>query len=184
SKHWTQDEKMRLKRLVEESRAKYSQRVNWEEIQRHFKDRTKIACMFAYTALNPQHGIGIKQELVRQKLPARRVFIPAERQALIAAVRKYGEHSWLRVAKEMERVTGVVRAKPTYRTLWHLALCPKAQAAPEWTEEKTTRLRELVSLHGPDEVFITYRFFPEYTPYIIRELINGLGTGREGKDPR
>ncbi|KAJ1965092.1 hypothetical protein GGI12_001008 [Dipsacomyces acuminosporus] len=176
AKHWTPEEKLKLRQLVEESRSKYSQRVNWNEVQRHFKNRTGVACRFAYLALETQDGAGVREKLKQRNLPSRRVFTPAEHQALTGVVRKHGERNWARVAEEMKKATGIARAKTAYRTCWHLALNPKARAAPEWTEEKTARLRELVKAHGPDEVFIAFKFFPEYTPYIIRELISSLDT--------
>ncbi|KAJ2504342.1 hypothetical protein GGH95_000565 [Coemansia sp. RSA 1836] len=74
----------------------------------------------------------------------------------------------------MKAATGISRHKGVYLSMWNSTLCPKAQSAPPWTKERARRLKRLVGKHGPDPVFLAYKFFPEYTPYIIKAQIARL----------
>ncbi|KAJ2342140.1 hypothetical protein GGH92_005505, partial [Coemansia sp. RSA 2673] len=133
--------------------------------------RSLIACREVYYKIKRQQATRVDGD---DRKPQRQKYTTVEIQKLYELVRKYGEHSWTKVAQEMEAATGISRHKGVYLSIWNSTLCPKAQSAPPWTAERTERLQELVGQHGPDPVFLAYKFFPEYTPYIIKARIARL----------
>ncbi|KAJ2466561.1 hypothetical protein GGI03_002046 [Coemansia sp. RSA 2337] len=172
SRHrWTSDEKRRLLAIVKQCRQSSTGPVVWPDVQERFKHRSLIACREVYYKIKRQQATRIDGD---DRKPQRQKYATVEIQKLNELVRKYGEHSWTKVAQEMEAATGISRHKGVYLSIWNSTLCPKAQSAPPWTAERTERLQELVGQHGPDPVFLAYKFFPEYTPYIIKARIARL----------
>ncbi|KAJ2806646.1 hypothetical protein H4S07_003755, partial [Coemansia furcata] len=139
--------------------------VVWSDVQGRFKKRSLIACREAYYKIKRQQSAGVGGD---ERKAQRQKYSTKEIQKINELVRKYGEHSWTKVAQEMEVATGISRHKGVYLSMWNTTLCPKAQSTPPWTTERTERLQKLISQHGPDPVFLAYKFFPEYTPYIIK----------------
>ncbi|KAJ1895972.1 hypothetical protein LPJ66_004273 [Kickxella alabastrina] len=190
---WSREEKARLVRVVELYRKKRHGTSVWPRVQHHFPDRTSVACRDAYQKilkLNAQEGLAPNDVSPSHRLTIdkgsrrRQTSSELEIAALTEAVRKYGEHSWTAVAREMERTTGIARLKGVYSNLWNMKVCPKALSAPPWSIGKSERLKQLAEEHGRDEVFLTYKFFPEYTPPVIKTMLNRIGTDREALDYR
>ncbi|KAJ2771964.1 hypothetical protein IWQ56_001578 [Coemansia nantahalensis] len=175
---WTTDEVARLVRIVDANRTCSGKQIDWSVVEPHFPHRTRSACC---------------QVLLRRRLgalntegqrPTPRRFSADERRALLDAVRRHGEYSWVRVAEDMHKATGIVRTRCVYKTYWSFSLCPKACAAPVWTAEMSARLREAAAVHGKDPVFLAYRFFPSYTPNMIARMLTRMDTPRADLDPR
>ncbi|KAJ2386053.1 hypothetical protein GGI05_004503, partial [Coemansia sp. RSA 2603] len=99
-------------------------------------------------------------------------------------VRKHGERNWGAVAEDMAQVSGIRRHKGVYHSMWHLHLCPRMQTAPPWDAEKAARLKELAAYHGKDDVFLAYKFFPEYSPAALRVMLRRMDTKLAAVDYR
>lgn len=190
---WTLGEAQRLIQLAEQSRQWYKGSIVWKDVYKQFPHRTEKACRSKYRklvyAMQEIHGDDCYYEdhvSSFQKTGKRRnKFSQHELQLIKDAVLKYGEHNWGRVAKDIATLTGVIRPESAYSNIWNMRLCPKAQTAPPWTEERTERLRQLVQENGPDHVFLSYKYFPEYPPSLIAALIAQLKRGRLSiQDPR
>ncbi|KAJ2341945.1 hypothetical protein GGH91_003686 [Coemansia sp. RSA 2671] len=168
---WTSDEKRRLQAVINQCRQSSTGPIVWTDVQEHFKHRSLIACRDVYYKFlrqQPETAASDNHKSGRQK------YSVAEIQKLNELVHKHGEHSWTTIAREMEVATGISRHKGVYLSYWNSTLCPRAQSAPPWTAERTKKLQKLVTEHGPDPVFLAYKFFPEYTPYIIKDRITRL----------
>ncbi|KAJ2489981.1 hypothetical protein IWW37_003529 [Coemansia sp. RSA 2050] len=182
SRHrWTSDEKRRLLAVINQCRQSSTGPIVWPDVQERFKHRSLIACRDVYYRFLRQQATVVASD---DHKSGRQKYSATEIQKLNELVRKYGEHSWTTVAREMEAATGISRHKGVYLSYWNSTLCPKAQSAPPWTAERTKRLQNLVSEHGPDPVFLAYKFFPEYTPYIIKDRMTRLRQASVGQEER
>ncbi|KAI9506033.1 hypothetical protein BX070DRAFT_72057 [Coemansia spiralis] len=179
---WTLKETERLIEVVESNRFTRLGRVSWREVIKHFKGRTVDACRERYYRFRIQNDGEAKTaaDNYRDKQRAS----PKEINAIEEAVSIHGEHSWVKVAEHIKQVSGVSRRPSVLYSLWHLGICPKIKAAPPWDEEKTERLRSLMHMHGKDELFLTHKFFPEYTPLYIKCILNTLEKKQKARDPR
>ncbi|KAJ2713998.1 hypothetical protein H4R19_001964 [Coemansia spiralis] len=177
NERWSAAELARLERVVEANRTRSGKQIDWEAVEESFPHRTRQACAQVLTRLRAGF-VGMSDGA-----PPRR-FSPDERAALLAAVRNHGEHCWRDVAEDMRRATGITRSATVYSRYWSFSLCPKARAAPEWSPDMSKRLRSAAAAHGKDPVFLTYRFFPSYTPAMIARMLGRMDTKHADLDPR
>ncbi|KAJ2004218.1 hypothetical protein GGI04_002679 [Coemansia thaxteri] len=168
--HWNSEELRLLISLAQKCRQTANGSVVWADVHQHFKHRTLCAVKGKYDLIKKQD---LAKALVVHRAKHRRVS-ELELLKLQEVVRKFGEHSWKKVSQEMSKIMGFSRGPCVYVGVWNKTASPKAQSAPPWTEKESVRLRLLVSEHGPDYVFLSLKFFPDYAPHTIKNQINIL----------
>ncbi|KAJ1721442.1 hypothetical protein LPJ53_004027 [Coemansia erecta] len=183
----------KLVQVVEICRKAPGGLIAWPKVQQlYFQDRTAIACRDAYMAILKSNGLTLTSSAslsdhkleISDKHHSRHLLTERERSELPRIVRKHGERNWDAVAEEMEQVAGIRRHKGVYHSTWHLHLCPRMQTAPLWDAEKAGRLKQLVAQHGKDDVFLAYKFFPEYSPAALRVMLRRMDTKLAAVDYR
>ncbi|PIA16494.1 hypothetical protein COEREDRAFT_86893 [Coemansia reversa NRRL 1564] len=175
---WSLEEKQRLMETVMKNRTSLRGTIDWEVVEREFPNRTRYACKAILKQMERSNETD--SNMTNNKIS----FTKREKTLLTDAVRRLGDRNWAALAKEMSRDTGITRSPVVYNRMWTHKLSPKVQAAPLWSTNDTKRLRELSSIHGKDAVFLTFKFFPQYTPPLISTMLLRMGTKYEDRDPR
>ncbi|KAJ2366066.1 hypothetical protein IW150_006043, partial [Coemansia sp. RSA 2607] len=192
-RRWTLADKEKLLQAAESCRKAPGGLVAWPQVQQqHFPDRTAIACRDAYMAILKSNRLTMLSSTslpdhkleISDKPHTKHSLTERERSALPEIVRKHGERNWGAVAEDMAQVSGIRRHKGVYHSMWHLHLCPRMQTAPPWDAEKAARLKELAAYHGKDDVFLAYKFFPEYSPAALRVMLRRMDTKLAAVDYR
>ncbi|KAJ2785167.1 hypothetical protein GGI15_002027 [Coemansia interrupta] len=190
---WSLADKKRLVQAAESCRKAPGGLIAWAQVQQlHFQDRTAIACRDAYIAILKSNGLNLTSSAglsgnkleISDKSHARHSLTERERSELPRIVCKHGERNWDAVAEEMAQVDGIHRHKGVYHSMWNLYLCPRMQTAPLWDAEKAERLKQLAAQHGKDDVFLAYKFFPEYSPAALRVMLRRMDTRLAAVDYR
>ncbi|KAJ1645445.1 hypothetical protein LPJ64_002952 [Coemansia asiatica] len=189
---WSLQDKKRLIRVADQCREFKDGRTSWADVAAQFPGRSAQSCADMHRAIlceNNIHSIekyktAHRDIVVKERDKNRRVFTKDERMLLEKVVHKYGDQSWAAITEEMNALTGIVRQKPVYRNMWCFCMCSKALKAPRWDASKAEKLKRLAKEHGKDEVFLTYEFFPEYTPAIISYMLRNMDTDKACRDYR
>ncbi|KAJ1856723.1 hypothetical protein GGH12_000403 [Coemansia sp. RSA 1822] len=174
---WTSQELKRLLEAVRQSQDK-SGPIDWAKVTSRFPHRTLQSCIDVYTKTTGTDDRAQRLAQCKVKMSTE------DEQSLVEIIRRRGECDWDGVSMELMESTGIAKGSFYLKTLWSRRLCPKAQTAPRWTRDYTEQLKHVLKVHGNEPAFLTYRFFPQYTPAMISIMIRRLGTDREALDPR
>ncbi|KAJ2665768.1 Myblike DNAbinding domain-containing protein [Coemansia sp. RSA 1199] len=174
---WTSQELKRLLEAVRQSQDK-SGPIDWAKVTSRFPHRTLQSCIDVYTKTTGTDDRAQRLAQCKVKMSTE------DEQNLVEIIRRRGECDWDGVSMELMESTGIAKGSFYLKTLWSRRLCPKAQTAPRWTRDYTEQLKHVLKTHGNEPAFLTYRFFPQYTPAMISIMIRRLGTDREALDPR
>ncbi|KAJ1877044.1 hypothetical protein H4R99_004202 [Coemansia sp. RSA 1722] len=189
---WTAEEQARLIRVIDKCREFKLGTTSWVDVAEYFPGRTMFGCRDIYRRILDQNKINsiyedtmLQTDLIVKSGDKRKVLsTKKEHQLLEKVVRKYGEERWSVIGKEMNALTGNKRQSSTYMQMWRFQVCPKALNAPRWDASKAEKLKMLAKEHGKDEIFLTYKFFPEYTPAIIKRMLQRIDTDTADVDYR
>ncbi|KAJ2254723.1 hypothetical protein GGH98_002237 [Coemansia sp. RSA 454] len=174
---WTSKELKRLLKTVKQSHDNAGS-IDWTKVTSHFPHHTLQSCISVYTKTTGTNDLAHRLSQCKQKMSSE------DEQKLVEIICRRGECDWDGVSTELMESTGIAKGSFYLKTLWARRLCPKAQTAPQWTRDRTEQLKSVLKVHGNEPVFLTYRFFPQYTPGMISIMIGRLGTDREALDPR
>ncbi|KAJ2187969.1 hypothetical protein EV180_002265 [Coemansia sp. RSA 518] len=174
---WTSKELKRLLKTVKQSHDNAGS-IDWTKVTSHFPHHTLQSCISVYTKTTGTNDLAHRLSQCKQKMSSE------DEQKLVEIICRRGECDWDGVSMELMESTGIAKGSFYLKTLWARRLCPKAQTAPQWTRDRTEQLKSVLKVHGNEPVFLTYRFFPQYTPGMISIMIGRLGTDREALDPR